>query len=141
MPPWPLALASSLIGSFFKAWYTGWRINQVDRRYKQCLRQAKEMYHMEAVQEYELAAQEANLAWQKFTGRPPAITDAFRVLIVGLLSRGSRTRGTRFAAGVGPGRPSNCDSGGNSAPEILEDGPGRRRLPADITSVAGGSAW
>jgi hypothetical protein len=80
------ALASSLIGSFVKAWYTGWRINQVDRRYKDALREAKEIYHAEAVQEYEFAAQEANLAWQKFTGRAPAITDAFRVLILGLLA-------------------------------------------------------
>src|SRR5262249_44606345 len=80
------ALASSLIGSFFKAWYTGWRINQVDKRYKDALREAKEIYHAEAVQEYEFAAQEANLAWQKITGKPPAITDAFRVLILGLLA-------------------------------------------------------
>lgn len=80
------ALASTLIGSFFKAWYTNLRIGQVDKRYKQALREAKDVYHCEAVQEYEYAAQEANLAWTKFTGKPPAITDAFRVLIVGLLA-------------------------------------------------------
>jgi hypothetical protein len=80
------ALASTLLGSFFKAWYTNLRINQVDKRYKKALREAKDIYHAEAVQEYEYAAQEANLAWTKFTGKPPAITDAFRVLIVGLLA-------------------------------------------------------
>ncbi len=80
------ALASTLLGSFLKAGWTNFRINQVDRRYKRALREAKDIYHAEAVQEYEYAAQEANLAWTKFTGKPPAITNAFRVLILGLLA-------------------------------------------------------
>lgn len=84
------ALASALIGSFCKAWYTGWRINQVDRRYKSALRDAKTIYLQEATQEYEFAAQEANLAWQKLTGKPPPMTDAFRVLVLGLLASDSQ---------------------------------------------------
>ena len=44
------------------------------------LREAKEIYHAEAVQEYEFAAQEANLAWQKFTGKPPAIVGSLPLI-------------------------------------------------------------
>lgn len=79
------ALASALIGSFFKAWYTGTRIDQVDHKYRDALKEAKQIYMQDATQEYEFAAQEANLAWKKFTGRPPPMTDAFRVLVLGLL--------------------------------------------------------
>src|SRR5262249_30762901 len=32
------ALASALIGAFFKSWWTGLRIDQVDKRYKDALR-------------------------------------------------------------------------------------------------------
>ncbi len=80
------AMASALIGSFIKAWWTGRSIGQVDRHYKDALREAKCIYAVEARQEYELAAQEANLAWQKFTGKKPPMTDAFRVLVLGLLA-------------------------------------------------------
>jgi hypothetical protein len=122
-------MASSLIGSFFKAWYTGWRISQVDRRYKDALREAKEIYHAEAVQEYEFAAQEANLAWQKYTGKPPAITDAFRVLILGLLAgdREDKKLAEQIAAASSPSRVDD---------EIETDGPVDGALPADITSAA-----
>lgn len=80
------ALASALIGSFFKAWWTGRRVDQIHDKYREALREAKCIYSVEATQEYEFAAQEANLAWQKFTGKAPPMTDAFRVLVVGLLS-------------------------------------------------------
>ncbi len=80
------ALASALIGSFFKAWWTGYRIDQVDAKYKGALKEAKDIYLREATQEYEFAAQEANLAWQRFTGKTPPMTDAFRILILSLLT-------------------------------------------------------
>ncbi|HEY3245971.1 MAG TPA: hypothetical protein VGM03_21725 [Phycisphaerae bacterium] len=86
------ALASALIGSFFKAWWTGRRVDQIHEKYRDALREAKCIYAVEATQEYEFAAQEANLAWQKFTGKAPPMTDAFRVLVVGLLSSEEQTR-------------------------------------------------
>jgi len=86
------ALASALIGSFCKAWWTGWRIDRIHDKYRNALRDAKLIYLAEAKQEYEFAAQEANLAWQKLTGRNPPVTDAFRVLIFSLLGDGECER-------------------------------------------------
>lgn len=130
-PALAAAFASSLIGSFFKAFYTGWRINQVDQRYKQALREAKEIYHAEAVQEYEFAAQEANLAWQKYTGKPPAITEAFRVLIVGLLAGDKE----RAEAKVSAKRKRAKENEIPSEVDEDDDGPLDGALPHDISKV------
>lgn len=123
------ALASALIGSFIRAWWTNFRLNQVDKRYKSALREAKDVYHAEAVQEYEYAAQEANLAWQKFTGKPPAITDAFRVLILGLLA-GDRDMEAIEAKSLAAVERMERDE---------DDDPGDG-VPAGITPVGAGQA-
>lgn len=107
------ALASGLLGGFLKAWYTGWQLDRVDRKHKLDLRQAKHIYHREAVQEYEYAAQEANLAWQRYTGQPPPMTDAFRVLVLGLLAgEGEQVKSAAATTGArGDGEAGDQGSG------------------------------
>jgi hypothetical protein len=86
------ALASALIGGFAKAWWMGYKVDRVEKRYKEELAEAKRIYLREATQEYEYAAQEANLAWHRLTGEEPPMTDAFRVLILSLLAGGEHSR-------------------------------------------------
>lgn len=93
------ALAFALIGGFLKSWYTSWRMDQVDKKYKRDMLEAKTIYLREATQEYEYAAQEASLAWQRYTGRSPPVTDAFRVLILGLLTGEQQMEGERERRG------------------------------------------
>lgn len=76
------ALGSALLGSFFKAWWIGFQVEQIARKHDADVRRINREYAGSVKQEYAVAAQEANLAWRRFTGRDPDVTSAFHELLM-----------------------------------------------------------
>lgn len=85
------ALGSALVGSFFKAWWIGYQVNLIARKYDAEVRRINRDYAESVKQEYAVAAQEANLAWRRFTGRDPDVTSAFHELLMEAVSQEHRT--------------------------------------------------
>ncbi len=80
------AAGSALIGSFFKAWWMGYRAHQVTRTYEHEVATINRDYALSMRKEYKLAADEANFAWRKLTGRDPEVTAAFQELLMDVMA-------------------------------------------------------
>lgn len=81
-----MALAFTILGSYFRELWLGWKLERARKRYRKEISQANEWYRDEVTKEYKLAAETANIAWLQLTGMQPPMTRSFESLLAGVLT-------------------------------------------------------
>lgn len=80
------ALGITLIGSFFKGWWSDRRISKALQKYDDASKLATDEYAAEALKEYQLAANTANTAWQMLTCIPAPTTRGMENLLRSIIT-------------------------------------------------------